>query len=97
MKGIKDNLITGLLCGFVAPAIVFLLYSKIKQPDDAVADVIREFVHLKIVTVILSFAAFVNLIFFFIFIWIRADKSARGVLIATIVYAFIVIILKLTS
>ena len=97
MKKIKDNIWTGLLCGFIFPAVVFLLYAKFKQPGDALADVIREFIRLKIVTVILSFAAFANLLVFLAFIWMKADKSARGVLTATIIYAFIVIILKVSG
>src|SRR5436190_16894720 len=97
MNKAKDNLITGLLCGFLAPALAFIIYAKIKQPNDALMDVVNEFIRLKIVTVILSFAAFINLLVFFAFIWVKADKSARGVLTATIIYAFLVIILKLTT
>ena len=97
MKKVKDNIITGLFCGFLAPALAFIIYAKFKQPNYTLTDVINEFIRLKIVTVILSFAAFVNLLVFFAFIWIKADKSARGVLTATIIYAFVVIILKLTT
>jgi hypothetical protein len=97
MNKLKDNVYTGLFCGFAAPAIAFLIYAKIKQPDEAVMAVIKEFIHLKIVTVILSFAAFVNLLVFFAFIWIKSDKSARGVLSATIIYAFLIIILKFSA
>jgi hypothetical protein len=97
MTKIKDHLLTGLLCGFLAPAIAFLVYAKFKEPDHALTEVINEFIKLKIVTVILSFAAFVNLIVFLLFIWFKADQSAKGVLTATILYAFFVIILKIAS
>jgi hypothetical protein len=97
MKKINDNVFTGLACGFIAPLIVFIIYAKIKQPDDAFADVIREFIRLKIFTVVLSFAAFVNLAVFFLFIWTDKEKSARGVLTATLIYAFVIIILKVAG
>jgi hypothetical protein len=97
MNKVKDNIATGLLCGFIAPALAFIIYVKIKQPHETLIDVVNEFIRLKIVTVILSFAAFINLVVFFAFIWVKADKSARGVLTATIIYAFAVIILKLTT
>jgi hypothetical protein len=97
MNRLKDKLLTGLLSGIIAPAVVFILYAKIKQPDNTLSEVINEFIRLKIVTVILSFAAFVNLLVFLFFIWFKADKSAKGVLTATILYAFLVIILKLNA
>jgi hypothetical protein len=97
MNKIKDNLWTGLLCGVLAPAIAFMLYAKFKQPEHTVAEVIKEFIHLKIFTVVLSFAAFINLLVFLFFIWVKADKSAKGVLTATLLYAFAVIILKISA
>jgi uncharacterized BrkB/YihY/UPF0761 family membrane protein len=97
MKKIKDNVFTGLVFGFIAPLIVFIIYTKIKQPDDAFTDVVREFIRLKIFTVVLSFAAFVNLAVFFLFIWTNKEKSARGVLTATLIYAFVIIILKVAG
>ena len=97
MSKIKDKLWTGLVCGFLAPAIAFIIYAKLKQPNDAVADVIKEFIRLKIFTVVLSFAAFINLLVFLSFIWMKADKSARGVLMATMLYALAVIILKISG
>jgi hypothetical protein len=96
MNKIKDNLVTGLLAGFIAPLLAFAIYTKYKQPNETLVNVINEFIRLKIVTVALSFAAFINLIVFFAFIWVKADKSAKGVLTATIIYFFFVIILKLT-
>ena len=96
MNKIKDNQITGLMLGFLAPAIAFIVYAKLRQPNDAVADVIKEFIRLRIFTVVLSFAAFINLLVFLFFIWLKADKSAKGVLTATLLYAFVVILLKIS-
>jgi len=97
MNRIKDNVLTGFFCGFLAPALAFIIYAKLKQPNDAVMDVIREFIRLKIFTVVLSFAAFINLLVFLLFIWMKSDKSAKGVLIATLLYAFVVIVLKVSG
>ena len=96
MSKVKDNLLTGLLAGIIAPALAFAIYAKFKQPNETLMDIINEFIRLKIVTVVLSFAAFVNLLVFLAFIWIKADKSAKGILMATLIYFFLVVLLKLT-
>lgn len=44
---------------------------------------------------ILSLCVVPNLLIFFTFIWTNRDKSARGVLLATIIYAMYVCIMKL--
>jgi hypothetical protein len=97
MNKFRDRIFTGILCGILAPALAFVIYAKTKQPDHSLTDIINEFIRLKIVTVVLSFAAFVNLLVFLLSIWLKSDKSAKGVLIATMLYFFLVIILKVAA
>jgi hypothetical protein len=49
---------------------------------------------LKIFTKFISICVYPNLLLFFIFIWKNRLRSARGVLLATIVLAFFVMIFK---
>ena len=94
---LKDNFFTGLISGLIAPAAAFCIYTKIKLPDQSIMNVVQHVKELGIVATMISLSVFVNLLVFFIFIWSKADRSAKGVLAATFVYAFIVLILKLAS
>lgn len=92
----KDNVWTGLISGITAPMIAFAVYTKIKFPHETIMAVMQSISSLGIVSATISLSVFVNLLVFFIFIWNKADRSAKGVLGATFIYAFIVVILKLT-
>jgi hypothetical protein len=93
---LKDNIVTGLVAGLVAPLVSFYIYSRIKLPAEKIWDIFNSIKELGILSAVLSLCVFVNLLVFFIFIWTHADRSARGVLMATFFYAFVIVILKLT-
>jgi len=93
---VKDNIVTGIICGLVAPLVVFSVYSGMKFPDETVIHVFHHVSSLGILSAVLSLCVFFNLAVFFLFIWTKSDRSAKGVLAATFFYAFIVVILKLT-
>ncbi len=93
---IKDNFFTGLICGLAAPLIAFSVYTKIRFPEEALMNVFQHVKALGIVSTMISLSVFVNLLVFFLFIWSNADRSSKGVLASTFIYAFIVAILKLT-
>jgi hypothetical protein len=92
---IKDNFFTGLICGAVAPVIAFSVYTKISFPAESLMTVLHKINELGILSTIISISVFFNLLVFFIFIWSKADRSAKGVLGATFIYAFIIVIMKL--
>lgn len=94
---IKDNFFTGLICGLAAPVAAFSVYTKIKLPQEAILNVLQHIQQIGILSTIISLSVFVNLLVFFLFIWSKADRSAKGVLAATFLYAFLVAILKLAS
>jgi hypothetical protein len=92
---LKDNIFTGLVSGIVSPVLAFAVYTKINTPGTPLSTVIQHIRNLGITSTIISISVFINLLVFFIFIWSKADQSARGVLAATFVYAILVVILKL--
>lgn len=94
---IKNNAWIGFLSGVAAPLIAFSIYVKIKFPNEDILSVINDILQLGVLSAIISLTVFVNLLVFFIFIWNNADKAAKGVLGATFIYAFIVVLLKVTS
>ncbi len=91
----KDHMLTGLVSGILAPVVAFSLYAKIKFPQEELSNIFHHVKGLGILSVMISLSVFVNLLVFFLFIWAKADRSAKGVLAATFIYAFIVVILKL--
>jgi hypothetical protein len=90
-----NSLTTGLLLGIAGPIItLFVIYLVITQAL-SIMDYIRQLIFFKVYTHIISLSVIPNLLIFFIFIWLNKLKSARGVLLATIILAFIVLGLRL--
>ena len=92
----KNNVWVGFLAGTTAPLIVFSVYVKIKFPSEDMLAVIKSILQLGVLSPIISLTVFVNLLVFFICIWSNADRAAKGVLGATFIYAFMVVLLKFT-
>ncbi len=59
------------------------------------SDFLKSFWEMKILLKLLSLCVFPNLGFFFLFYRNKLDMAARGVIMATFVYAFVVLITKL--
>ncbi len=90
-----NKLYIGVVLGLILPIIaVFVLY-KTKfyylTPEEFYKQLLDLGVHLKVI----SLAVVPNLLIFFVFIWINYLQSAKGVLLATFIYAFAVFGLKL--
>jgi len=85
----------GLILGLILPVISAIIVYKTKffylTPGEFYNQLIEMGIHLKIV----SLAVVPNLLLFFIFIWLNYLMAARGVLLATFIYAFAVFGLKI--
>jgi hypothetical protein len=90
-----DSVWFGLTLGLICPWVVFVGYYIVFHRHITLKEFFNylklgdSFISALSVCVFLS-----NLLVFFIFIWTRKDKSARGVLAATFMYAFFVAIMK---
>lgn len=82
--------IIGLLANIVGIAIYIFLFSK-----EGFADSIKSAMSFSFIGKLVSLGAILNLIIFFIFIKTNQDHKARGVLLATLMAAIIVIINKI--
>lgn len=92
-----DSVILGTLLGFLVPAIAFMAYYIIRYRGMNFLVYIHYLNLGETFLPILSLCVTPNLLTFFIFIWTKRDKSARGVLQATFVFAIFVCIMKLTG
>ena len=90
-----DQLLTGWLIGIIAPLIIFLVVYKVNYSATDFTAFLRNVWQMKIFLKILSLCVFPNLGFFFLFYRMKYDMAARGVIMATFMYAFFVLIAKL--
>lgn len=91
----KDNILLGLIVGFLSPILGFFVYYLIKFR----LFTFQEFLHvLKVqssfLTAIISLSLIANAVVFTIYINRQKDKTARGIFIATCVYALIALGIK---
>lgn len=88
-----DTLLTGLVPGLILPFLTLLLLWIIKS-DRGFGDFLEHFQQMKMLSKMVSLAAIPNLLLFFLFIWTNRNFAARGVIFATLLLAFIMVILK---
>ncbi len=87
-----DNLLIGLSLGLVFPAVVMHFWLQ-HYSNLSLIDIIRNPLFSQILD-ILKGSLIVNLAIFFIFYWLKKDKSARGVVFATLLYALLYVFYK---
>ena len=90
-----DRLVVGLVLGIVVPVIFFLMVYQVKYGDMEFIAYARRIWQMKIFLKILSVCVFPNLGFFLLFYRRKYDMAARGVILATLIYALIVLVAKL--
>jgi len=90
-----DHLLIGLLVGLVSPLAVLFVYLKFDSPQNSFIEMLQRFSERKVLSHVVSLSAIINLGIFFLFIHLHKDRSAKGVLGATIVYGLLVAYLKI--
>jgi len=81
--------------GIVVPLVFFLAFYQMKYSEMQFMVYLRNVWDMKIFLKIISLCVFPNLGFFFLFYRKKYDMAARGVIMATFMYAFLVLIAKL--
>ena len=90
-----DRILTGWLLGTIVPLIIFFITYEVKYSEMEFSVYLRNIWNMKIFLKILSLCVFPNLAFFMVFYRQKYDMAARGVIMATFMYAFLVLIAKL--
>ncbi len=91
----KRDILTGFLVGLIANNIGTLLYILLFS-DLSIADTWNAAVEQEHVGSLLALGAILNLLAFFGFLRIRRDNRAKGVLMATVLTALVILYYKLT-
>tara|TARA_R110000744_G_scaffold118289_4_gene220953 strand:- start:1287 stop:1571 length:285 start_codon:yes stop_codon:yes gene_type:complete len=89
----KKEILIGFIVGIIANAIGTLLYILIFSELN-IAETYKAAVAQELVGSLLALGAILNLIAFFGFLKIKRDHRAKGVLIATILTAFVILYYK---
>ena len=94
-RNTADRLLVGWVIGIVVPLVFFLAFYQMKYSEMQFMVYLRNVWDMKIFLKIISLCVFPNLAFFFLFYRKKYDMAARGVIMATFMYAFLVLIAKL--
>ena len=90
-----DSLVYGLVPGIILPVIFVIVFWAVKYEGGGLLEFLQKFQEQKLLTKVVSLSAIPNLLLFFLFIWSNRSFSARGVIFATFLLAFLMLILKL--
>ncbi len=93
MKRWINTMFTGILTGLLVPLISFQVYVSLYRKGETLVQVLDRFVFLNVLTHVMSLACIPNLLVFFLFLWTNNERSAHGVIGATIIYALTVAVL----
>ena len=80
--------------GVIFPLIMFLLMYFVRYQEVSLVDYLKNLWRFDILVRLLTLCVLPNLILFLFFFRKKQDMAARGVLMATFIYAFIVLISK---
>jgi len=83
----------GLIPGLLLPPLTLVIFWLVKS-DLSLWNFLERFQLLGMLSKVLSLATIPNLLLFFVFIWTRRNFSARGVIFATLLMAFLMLVLK---
>jgi hypothetical protein len=95
LKRPYDRMLIGWFLGTVLPVVIFLIVYLVKYGDIDLIVWVKQMWQMKIFLKLFSLCVFPNLGIFMLFVNKKMYQSGRGVILATFVFAFLVLIAKL--
>jgi hypothetical protein len=95
MRSRFDSLWLGLIVGIMVPAIALFMFYYSSFTRVPLSYFIQYSIQINILPQVLSMCVLPNLGIFFLFMWRNHYLSARGIIFATIIAAFLVLGIKL--
>lgn len=89
-----DTFHFGFIPGLVAPVAGMFIYYLLMFRYMGLQSFISHLINAGLLVSVMSLGVILNLILFFMFYRVEADRAARGVIAATFIYAFIVVYFK---
>tara|TARA_B100000902_G_scaffold10760_1_gene13147 strand:+ start:5961 stop:6239 length:279 start_codon:yes stop_codon:yes gene_type:complete len=90
----NKDFLKGTLVGVIAPLVAFVVYVAFYLEAD-VLQTINKLVEINKIAHVISLSVLINLLIFFMNLRTNREMSAKGILLATLLYAFVVMIMKL--
>ncbi|OYU95097.1 MAG: hypothetical protein CFE21_12385 [Bacteroidetes bacterium B1(2017)] len=91
---LKDNLVIGFLSGLIGPSIGIIGFYLVNFGSDSVDAFLDASIKGKLMSPLLSLCCVINLGIFYLYIQFDKYLSARGVILSTFLYGFIIVLLK---
>lgn len=91
----KDHLLVGFIPAFIMPVIVGVSYYFYKFGFQSSENYLDIFMREEMLSPLLALGCFFNLIIFFVLLKFHLERSAQGVIMATILYGVGIAIFKL--
>jgi len=88
-----NSMAVGLISGLILPVMTVAVIWLVRY-DGGLFEFISSFQRLGMLSKVISLATIPNLLLFFICIWTNRNFSARGIIFATLIVAFIMLVLK---
>lgn len=89
-----NTIVTGLVPGLLLPVVTMVIIWLVRY-EGGFFRFLAVFQELGMLSKLLSLSVIPNLLLFFIFLWIDRPFSARGVIFATLILAFVMLLLKI--
>ena len=89
-----NQFVKGVFIGLIAPIVAFVIYVAFYLEAD-VMETYNSLVKMNKLTHVISLSALINLLLFFMHIKTNKDMVAKGIILATMIYAVVVLGLKL--
>lgn len=89
----SKDLWKGVFVGLVAPVVAFAVYVLFYR-DQSIYYFLNKYVSISNLPSIISLSLLINLLIFFMNIQTNRDSQAKGILMSTIIYGFLIVILK---
>ena len=90
-----DTTVTGTVFGIIVPIIAFFIIYFILSGSQTLNEYLQRLIDRNIQGHFISISVIPNLLIFFIFIWLNKMKAARGVLLSTFLWAFLILAIRL--
>lgn len=90
----NKDFLKGTLVGVIAPLVAFVVYVAFYLEAD-VLQTFNKLVEINKIAHVISLSVLINLLIFFMHLRTNREMSAKGILLATLLYAFVVMIMKL--
>ena len=89
----NKQFIKGIFVGIIAPVVTFVIYVAFYLEAD-ICETFNTLLEINKITHVISLSVLINLLIFFVNIKTNRDQIAQGIVLATILYAFTVLLLK---